>query len=125
MKKHKLEGEGVNKQHNGAYSLDKYQQIPVSYFETLSREELSERLKAFVLDLLLHDFNRLCNLIYRHDVAETKFNKALSYHDIEEQAIAIADLIIEREMEKIASRRAYQQHKKNRQKPMVDDEGVG
>ncbi len=91
-------------------NLDKYQQIPATYFESLSGDELSKRLKVFILDLLQHDFHRLCNLIYRHDVAESKFNQALSNSDIEVQAAAIAQLVIEREMQKIASRKAYREY---------------
>jgi len=95
-------------------NLDKYQQIPVAYFESLSGDELSKRLKVFILDLLQHDFHRLCNLIYRHDVAENKFNQALSNPDMEAQAAAIAQLVIEREMQKITSRKAYREYKSSK-----------
>lgn len=101
-------------------NLDKYQQIPAAYFESLSGDELSRRLKVFILDLLQHDFHRLCNLIYRHDVPESKFNEALSGPDIEVQAEAIAQLVIEREMQKIASRKAYREYKSREKKQTGD-----
>ena len=91
--------------------LDKYQQIPAIYFEQLSYDELMKNLTRFIFDLLQHDFHRLCNLIYRHDVDESKFNQALQLNDIEAQAKAIAALVVDREMQKVASRKAYREHK--------------
>lgn len=91
--------------------LDKYRQIPATYFEQLSYDELMKNLSRFIFDLLQHDFHRLCNLIYRHDVDESKFNQALQLSDVEAQAKAIAALVVDREMQKVASRKAYREHK--------------
>ena len=67
--------------HQGSIGeLDKYQQIPAIYFEQLSYDELMKNLTRFIFDLLQHDFHRLCNLIYRHDVDEAKFNQALQFN---------------------------------------------
>jgi hypothetical protein len=53
----------------------------------------------------------LCNIIYRHDVEESKFNDALQVHDIHEQARKIADLVIDRELQKVETRKAYRKYK--------------
>ncbi len=80
-------------------------------YETRSREELKLRLQEFIGYHLEADFEKLCNIIYRHDVSEEKFNEALQGDNIFEQAGRIADLVIEREMQKVETRRAYRKHK--------------
>ncbi len=84
--------------------------LPKEY-ETFSRDELRKRLQDFIADLLEHDFQKLCNLIYRHDVKEEKFRQALQYSNIEEQASEIAELVIERELQKVETRKAYRELK--------------
>ncbi len=82
-----------------------------SDYESLSRNELEIRLHAFISNLLINDFEKLCNLIYRHDVAELKFNNALQLTDIGDQAWKITHLVIDREMEKVKMRKAYKEFK--------------
>lgn len=79
-------------------------------------KKLHLKMSAFVYNLLIHDFDKLCHLIYRHDVNEEKFRNAIQHPDVEKQASQIADLIIEREKEKIITRKAYQKYKQNRDK---------
>lgn len=76
-------------------------------YETLSREELHRRLKTYIAGMLEHNFEKLCNMMYRHDVSEHKFNKALDARDPEAQADLLADLVIERELQKMETRKAY------------------
>ena len=80
-------------------------------YETLSRDELQIRLQVFIADLLENNFEKLCAMIYRHDVLESKFNKALEKETISEQAALIAALVLERELEKIETRRKYKSQK--------------
>ena len=82
-------------------------------YETLSREELKGRLQLFIADLLIHNFEKLTNMIYRHDVSESKFNEALQGETIKEQAEMLAELVIEREMQKVETRKAYRKHRKD------------
>ncbi len=77
----------------------------------LGRETLASQLKLFVLDLLEHDFERLCALMYRHDVNESKFNLALMLRTDNERAEAIANLVIDRELAKMETRAAYAREK--------------
>ncbi|HOI32101.1 MAG: hypothetical protein PHG67_05100 [Bacteroidales bacterium] len=86
----------------------------ISRLNGLSYNELHSRLKLFLLDLLEHDFERLCALMYRHDVSETHFNEALHRKTDEERADEIATLVIEREKQKMATRAAYAKNKQQR-----------
>ena len=74
---------------------------------TLKRQTLEEPLGLFIKDLLEHDVSRLVLLIYRHDVNEASFNRALGEQGIEKQAQAIAGLGIDRELQKIETRKRY------------------
>lgn len=87
--------------------------LPKDY-EMLGREELKQMLMVYISDLLEHDFEKLCNLAYRHDISEEKFNNALQEKGVENQAWHIADLVIDREMQKVESRRAYREEKNKR-----------
>ena len=83
-------------------------------------KKLHQKMKAFVYDLLIHDFQKLCHLIYRHDVNENKFQTIMQNPNVDEQASQIADLIIEREKEKIITRKAYQKYKQDRDKNILE-----
>ena len=84
----------------------------ISHLAHLDRETLKARLKLFIHELLQHDFERLCSLMYRHDVKESLFNEALLLSTDVLRAGMIAELVIERELEKVAMRVAYARSKK-------------
>ena len=84
-------------------------------YETLSREQLKKHLSTFIADLLEHDFEKLCALLYRHDVSEEKFHHALQQGNVSDQAERVADLVIDRELEKVEMRKAYRKYKKDKQ----------
>ncbi len=77
----------------------------------LDRETLKARLKIFIFELLQNDFGRLCTLMYRHDVNEQLFNRALDLATDDLRSGAIADLVIDREMQKIETRAMYAKSK--------------
>ncbi|MDY0077155.1 MAG: hypothetical protein RBR87_07740 [Bacteroidales bacterium] len=83
----------------------------ISKLESLSYKELHARIKLYILDLLQHDFEQLAALMYRHDVSENRFNKALQLPNDKLRADDIATLVIEREKQKIATRLAYAKQK--------------
>ncbi|MBZ0243066.1 MAG: hypothetical protein K8F24_07625 [Bacteroidales bacterium] len=83
----------------------------ISKLESLSYKELHARIKLHILDLLQHDFEQLAALMYRHDVSESRFNKALQLPNDNQRADDIATLVIEREKQKIATRLAYAKQK--------------
>jgi len=76
-------------------------------YEALSRDELREQLGAFIQNLLINNPEKLAAMMYRHDVKEHLFQSALILKDIDEQALFMADLVIDREMKKVESRKAY------------------
>lgn len=95
--------------------LAKFNEPLPQEYESLSRDELKQRLQLFIEQLLVHDFEKLLHMIYRHDVLEAKFQEAMQLSDIGEQAAAIADLVIIRELQKVASRQAYRKEKEEKQ----------
>ena len=91
-------------------NLPSNEPLPVDY-ELMDRKELHSRLKLYIADLLENNFEKLCNMMYRHDVPESRFNEALDKPGLNEQADSIADVVIEREMQKVETRRAYRKSK--------------
>ena len=57
--------------------------------------------------LLKHDFERLMSCMYMIDVSEQRFSEAVKSPEGDRPARAIAELILEREVEKMESRRRY------------------
>lgn len=75
--------------------------IPV----TASLDELKEKLAVHINDLINHDFQKLVFLLYRIDVDENKMRRLLEQREGENAAGLIANLIIERQLQKIESRK--------------------
>lgn len=88
--------------------------LPKDY-ETLSREEIKNHLTFYIAELLKTNFEKLCSLIYRHDVDEAKFHHALQVGEIEGQAERVAELVIVRELQKVETRKAYRKYKEEDQ----------
>lgn len=70
-------------------------------------EEIRSALRSHINDLINHDFNRLVSLLYRIDVNEQKLKGLLAQSPGEDSAQLIADLILERQIEKIKSRKDH------------------
>ncbi len=69
-----------------------------------SHEKLVQWLAGEIQALLDHDFEKLLNMLYRIDVSEQKAGRALS---ADVPAIRLAELVIERELQKVATRKKY------------------
>jgi len=80
-------------------------------YEVLTREEIKTHLTTYIADLIEHNFEKLCNMVYRHDVSEHKFHQALQSDNINQQAENVAELVIERELQKVETRKAYRKYK--------------
>ena len=65
------------------------------------KEKLKDELILYVNQLLLHDFNKLVQLLYTVDVSEKKLKELLKKNPSTDAAIIIADLLIERQQEKV------------------------
>lgn len=70
-------------------------------------QEQFKRLTAFIEDLINNNFDKLVHILYRIDVSENKLRSVLAKSSGSESSNLIAQLIIEREMEKIATREKY------------------
>jgi len=81
------------------------QSLEISLPETISGEELREKLVAHINHLINHDFEKLIFYLYRIDVNENKMRHLLEQREGENAAGLIADLIIERQLQKIKSRK--------------------
>ncbi|PWT77256.1 MAG: hypothetical protein C5B59_04600 [Bacteroidetes bacterium] len=75
----------------------------------LTIEELREALALRIRELIDHDFNGLVQLLYRIDVNEKKLRQMLNDQVNEDAALLIAGLIIERQLQKIHTRKFFRQ----------------
>ncbi len=80
---------------------------------SISSEELREKLVLHINHLINHNFEKLVFYLYRIDVNESKMKQLLDQREGENAAGLIADLIIERQMEKIKSRQQFRQRDNN------------
>lgn len=74
--------------------------------EDNSAKEIRNKLIVLLNKLINKDFNALIRLLYRVDVNEKKIRTYLNENSDKDAAAGLADLIIERQMEKIKSRKA-------------------
>lgn len=76
--------------------------------EDQSYEALHEKLARYLNDLMATDFNKLVAILYRIDIAQEKVIAALADNTEKESAgQTLARLIIERQLEKVITRRKY------------------
>ena len=68
---------------------------------------IREKLIALLNELINKDFNSLVQLLYRIDVNEKKIRLYLNQKTNEDSASVIADLIIERQLQKIETRKKF------------------
>ena len=73
--------------------------LPESWFE-LFREKLA----AYISDLINNQLSSLISLLYRLDVSEKKLKQVLAAAPNADAGLVIADLIIERQLQKIKTR---------------------
>ncbi|MEI9807158.1 MAG: hypothetical protein WDO16_04310 [Bacteroidota bacterium] len=72
-------------------------------------QQLTDKINA----LLATDFDRLISILYRMDVSEVKLKQLLKDNPAEDAARIIAALMIERQAEKIKSRRQFSKRDDN------------
>lgn len=75
-------------------------------------EQLREKLSVHINELINHDFEKLVFHLYRIDVDEARMRALLTHKEGENSAGLIADLIIERQLQKIKSRSDFRQKTK-------------
>ena len=84
---------------NQSYGLD----LP----ETATMEALETILAARINTMITDDFNGLVQLLYRIDVSEPKLKNILREYASTDAGLLIARLILERQWQKIETRRQY------------------
>lgn len=83
--------------------------IPNNDFEKL--EEFRNYLILKLKDLYEHNYELLLNTLYRIDVSENKLSELFSGQDRDDIPGRLADLIIERQLQKIRFRQQYREGK--------------
>jgi len=76
-----------------------------------------EKLVMYIDDLINHDFGKLIRILYMLDVSEKKLKEALASSSAG-AGVVIAEMIIERQKQKIRTRSQYRDKKDN----ISDDE---
>jgi hypothetical protein len=75
--------------------------------DKITAEEMRSQLGSYINYLIEHDFQKLVSVLYRVDVNETKLKNLLKENPGEDAGLIIADLIIERQLQKIKSRQQF------------------
>ena len=78
-------------------------EIQVQDDQSAARQLLVDRIN----NLLQYDFNKLITILYRVDVSDQKLQSLLNQQPQQDAANIIADLLIERQMQKIKSRNEF------------------
>jgi hypothetical protein len=73
----------------------------------IQKEEMKEHLVLYLNYLLLHDFNKLVQILYRVDVSEQKLKEFLQSNPQKDAAVVMADLLIQRQEEKIKTKESF------------------
>lgn len=74
-----------------------------------SENNFEELLSAKINHLIVNDFNRLIQILYRADISEKKLKQLLEENKTEDAGKLIGALFIERQLQKIKSRRENRQ----------------
>jgi hypothetical protein len=64
-------------------------------------------------DLVLKNFQLLISVLYRMDISETRLRSLLQHNPGTDAGLIIADLMIERQLQKIKSRQQFRQRDNN------------
>jgi hypothetical protein len=72
-----------------------------------SIERFREKLAAYIHSLINTDFEKLISILYRLDVSENKLKALLAENQAVDAGVLIAAAIIERQLQKITSRKKY------------------
>ncbi len=89
-----------------------------------SMKQLLEELSRRVQELLDTDMNRLTTAMYTLDIDEERFGEAMGVSDIETKSMGVAELILEREMQKIETRMQYEAMKRRKSDDQAADSSL-
>lgn len=97
MEQNNLLVEGLNKE------------LAIELPETSTWEHIRSKLYQFINQLIDKNFEKLLMILYRIDVHEDKLRILLKAHPATDAGLVIADLIIERQLQKIKTRLEFSQ----------------
>lgn len=89
------------------------QSLDIELRQNISFAELKEKLANYIHHLINHDFNKLVSLLYRIDVSESKLKQLLKDNPSEDAGRVMAELIIERQQQKLRSKQEFRQTGEN------------
>jgi hypothetical protein len=87
--------------------------MAIALSDNLSLDELQKQLASYINLLIQNDFQKLIMLLYRIDVSEVKLKQLLKVQPQEDAGKIIADLVIERQLQKIKTRQQFKQQENN------------
>ncbi|HVM87226.1 MAG TPA: hypothetical protein VMT76_03495 [Puia sp.] len=90
---------------------DLKQDLQIEISEKISLSELKQKLAVHINNLINHDFEKLVGLLYRIDINESKLKNLLQQYKNKDAGILIAGMIIERQLQKIKTRKEFSQKK--------------
>ena|SRR5450432_1788741 len=82
-------------------------ELQIELAEKISFEEIKKKLSAYINQLINQDFQQLVMLLYKVDVNERKLRNVLRENKKDDAGDMIAELIIERQLQKIKTRREF------------------
>ena len=80
---------------------------------SVSVEQLKEKLSQHINHLIQNDFQKLVTILYRIDINEEKLKYLLQEDSGKDASLIIAELIIERQLQKIKFRQQYSRRDEN------------
>ncbi len=94
---------------NGELVSEISKNMAIALPDEISMDKLQIQLSNYVNQLIQTDFQKLISCLYRIDVSEIKLKQLLQQRPDEDAGKLIAALIIERQLQKIKSRRQFSQ----------------
>lgn len=88
-------------------------ELPIELLETDCDDTIREKLYSYINHLINNDFEKLVLILYRIDVHEEKLKKLLTESPSLDAAVVIGNLILNRQLQKIQSRKAFAQQTDN------------
>jgi len=98
------------------------QSMDIDLPENIQLEALKEKLSAYINHLIQSDFEKLVSLLYRIDISETKLKHLLQQNPGEDAGKIIAELIIERQEQKIKSRQQSDSYRISKRDNNISDD---
>jgi hypothetical protein len=77
------------------------------HLSVATHEDFPEQLAVAINHLVKNDFSRLVQILYKMDISEVRLRRMLTTSAGEDAGLVIARLLIERERQKILSRKKF------------------